>query len=119
MHVYLSMSAEQWANPASIDQVFPTHCAEEYLAYQMWDTIQAMCSYLRGVLATQALLEGVGVGKEDATSQAAVMTWVLRDGASMIGALLFTSVRARVTPKIRQCVLTARAGLAKVHGQNV
>ena len=29
---------------------------------QTWDSLQAMCSYLRGILATKALLEGVGVG---------------------------------------------------------
>ncbi len=35
---------------------------EEYLAYQAWDTVQALCSYLRGILTTKAILEGVGVG---------------------------------------------------------
>ena len=35
---------------------------EEYLAYQGWDTVQALCSYLRGILTTKAILEGSGVG---------------------------------------------------------
>lgn len=35
---------------------------EEYLTYQAWDTVQALCSYLRGVLTTKAILEGSGVG---------------------------------------------------------
>ena len=28
----------------------------------VWDTVQAICSYLRSILATRAILEGVGVG---------------------------------------------------------
>lgn len=36
--------------------------APEYAEFQAYDTIQAMCSYLRGILATQSILEGVGVG---------------------------------------------------------
>lgn len=35
---------------------------EEYLTYQAWDTVQALCSYLRGILTTKAILEGSGVG---------------------------------------------------------
>lgn len=40
---------------------YPGSVADEYITYQLWDTVQAMCSYLRGVLCTQALLEGIGV----------------------------------------------------------
>jgi hypothetical protein len=71
---------------------YPASVSDEYLTYQFWDTLQAMTSYLRGVLATQALLEGLGVGKADATSQAAIVAWVFKDGASMIGSLCFTTV---------------------------
>jgi hypothetical protein len=41
---------------------YPESVSEDYLMFQFWDTIQAMCSYLRGVLATQSVLESVGVG---------------------------------------------------------
>lgn len=30
----------------------------------MWDTVQALSSYIRGMLSSQAVLVGVGVGKE-------------------------------------------------------
>ena len=33
----------------------------------MWDTAQALCSSVLGVLATRAVLKGVGVGNEAAT----------------------------------------------------
>ena len=80
----------------------------------MWDTLQGMCTYLRSILATRALLEGVGVGNgavaanqpttnnaraqascvdalcpDAATPIAATIQWVLRDGASMMGSLVF------------------------------
>jgi hypothetical protein len=72
---------------------YPNSVAPEYTTYQCWDTVQALCSYLRGILATTALMEGVGVGSESATPLAAAMTWVLRDGAGMLGGLVFASWR--------------------------
>lgn len=71
---------------------YPDSVSEDYLAFQMWDTLQAMCSYLRGVLATQSVLESVGVGDDKATPLAAALQWVLRDGSGMIGGLAFAYV---------------------------
>jgi hypothetical protein len=72
---------------------YPDSVAPEYTTYQCWDTVQALCSYLRGILATAALMEGIGVGSESATPLAAAITWVLRDGAGMLGGLIFASWR--------------------------
>ena len=69
---------------------FPSSVTPDYLAFQAWDTAQAMCSYLRGILATQAILDGVGVGDGTKTVASATLQWVTRDGASMLGGLLFT-----------------------------
>ena len=30
----------------------------------MWDTVQAVSSYVRGMLSSQAVMTGIGVGKE-------------------------------------------------------
>lgn len=68
---------------------YPDSVSEDYLTFQFWDTIQAVCSYLRGVLATQSVLQSVGVGDEHATPLAAALQWVLRDGSGMIGGLTF------------------------------
>ncbi|GMF24022.1 unnamed protein product [Phytophthora lilii] len=68
---------------------YPDSVSEDYLAFQGWDTLQAMCSYLRGVLATQSVLQSVGVGDDKATPLAAALQWVLRDGSGMIGGLTF------------------------------
>ncbi|ETV93485.1 hypothetical protein, variant 1 [Aphanomyces invadans] len=71
---------------------YPDSVSDEYLTFQMWDTCQAMCSYLRGVLATQSVLESVGVGKDSVTPLAAALQWVMRDGSGMLGGLFFAYI---------------------------
>lgn len=73
---------------------YPDSVSPEYLRYQIWDTLQALCSYLRGIIATAKLMEGMGVGSSEATPLAAAVLWVLRDGAGMVGGLFFASVFA-------------------------
>ena len=52
---------------------------------------QSSTPSLRSVLATQRILEGVGVGREGATALSALMNYLARDGCGMIATLLFTS----------------------------
>ncbi|XP_073402411.1 RUS family member 1 [Dendrobates tinctorius] len=68
---------------------FPDSVSEDYLEYQLWDTLQAFSSSVTGSLATHALLRGSGVGDSTATVTAATITWILRDGTGMIGRILF------------------------------
>ncbi|XP_062841028.1 RUS1 family protein C16orf58 homolog [Trichomycterus rosablanca] len=68
---------------------YPESVSEDYLQYQLWDTVQAFSSSLSGTLATQASLRGVGVGDQEATVAAATITWLLRDGTGMLGRILF------------------------------
>jgi len=68
---------------------YPGSVAEGYATFQIFDSLQALCSYLRGVLSTQAILQGLGVGSEGADAMAATTQWVYRDGAGMLGGLLF------------------------------
>lgn len=59
-------------------QGYPHSVSEDYLAYQIWDTIQAFASSISSSLATKAILTGVGVGDEEATAVAATITWLLK-----------------------------------------
>ncbi|KAJ1621916.1 root UVB sensitive family, partial [Pavlovales sp. CCMP2436] len=68
---------------------WPDSVRPEYLQYQRWDTLQALCSYLRGILTTTAILEASGVGRESASPLAAAVAWVMRDGFGMLGSLVF------------------------------
>ncbi|XP_067933462.1 RUS family member 1-like [Watersipora subatra] len=72
-----------------LPQGYPESVSEDYLLYQIYDTIQAFASSITGTLATQAMLKGVGVGDESATALAATMTWILKDGTGMLGRILF------------------------------
>ena len=52
---------------------FPASLPREYLRYQAWNVVQDLSSSLRGVLCTQKILEGMGVGNAAMTSLAATM----------------------------------------------
>lgn len=65
-----------------------------YLKYILFDNIQDLCTSLRSVLATQRILEGVGVGRADATALSATLNFLIRDGCGMLASLLFTSYAA-------------------------
>ena len=62
------------------------------MSYQICDSIQGLCSYLRGVVSTSAVLTAAGVGDANATAMSAAMTWALRDGLGMVGGLTFSYV---------------------------
>ncbi|XP_069507721.1 RUS family member 1 [Ambystoma mexicanum] len=72
-----------------LPQGYPESVSDDYLTYQIWDTIQAFASSVTGTLATQAMLRGVGVGDETATVTAATLTWILKDGTGMLGRIFF------------------------------
>ncbi|CAN0458616.1 unnamed protein product, partial [Laminaria digitata] len=41
---------------------YPSSVRKDYMEYQSWDTVQALCGYLRGVLCLTAMLHASGVG---------------------------------------------------------
>ncbi|XP_022148172.1 protein root UVB sensitive 1, chloroplastic isoform X2 [Momordica charantia] len=58
---------------------FPDSVTSDYLEYSLWRGVQGIASQVSGVLATQALLYAVGLGK-GAIPTAAAVNWVLKDG---------------------------------------
>jgi hypothetical protein len=74
---------------AFLPQGYPDTVSSDYLHYQLWDTLQAFCSSITGMLATLAILKGVGVGDSSATPLAAALTWMLKDGTSMVSRIIF------------------------------
>jgi hypothetical protein len=69
---------------------FPHSVDSSYLAYQFYDSLQGLCSYLRGVVSTSAVLSAAGVGNSEATAMGAAMTWAMKDGLGMVGGLIFS-----------------------------
>ncbi|KAH9518633.1 rus1 protein C16orf58 [Bulinus truncatus] len=72
-----------------LPQGYPDSVSQDYLQYQIWDTIQAFASSITGALAAHAVLKGVGVGDETATVLGATISWLLKDGTGMVGRILF------------------------------
>eukprot|EP00978_Attheya_sp_CCMP212_P014960 scaffold38423_cov51-Attheya_sp.AAC.1 len=70
---------------------FPKRTPEGYLTYATWSWVQDVSTQLRGVLATQRVLEGVGVGRDGATVLSASLNFIVRDGCGMAATLLFTA----------------------------
>mmetsp|Transcript_13972 Transcript_13972/g.21788 ORF Transcript_13972/g.21788 Transcript_13972/m.21788 type:complete len:438 (+) Transcript_13972:90-1403(+) len=73
---------------------YPSKTPVGYLPFSIWSWTQDLSTQLRGVLATQRVLEGVGVGREGATALSALMNFIVRDGCGMAANLLFTWVAA-------------------------
>ncbi|KAJ6653360.1 hypothetical protein lerEdw1_009261, partial [Lerista edwardsae] len=69
-----------------LPQGYPDSVSPDYLAYQIWDTVQAFASSITGTLATHAVLKGVGVGDETSTVTAATVTWILKGGTCLLSA---------------------------------
>ncbi|GBG24753.1 RUS1 family protein C16orf58-like [Hondaea fermentalgiana] len=81
-----------WIWSLFVPDGYPASVEDDYAWFQAFDSLQGLCSYLRGVLSTKAILAGLGVGADAADAMAATTQWVYRDGAGMLGGLLFAWV---------------------------
>ncbi|KAK6104678.1 Vitamin B6 photo-protection and homoeostasis family protein [Brugia pahangi] len=68
---------------------YPQSVSPDYMNYQIWDTIQAFASSMSSALSTEAILRGVGVGNTAASTMAAAVAWLLKDGIGMLARILF------------------------------
>jgi Vitamin B6 photo-protection and homoeostasis len=69
---------------------YPASVRTGYLRYQIYDSIQGLCSYLRNVLCAASMFEAAGVGDATATAWTAAIAWALRDGTGLLGSLVYT-----------------------------
>ena len=67
---------------------YPRSVAPGYGAYQLWDALQGLTSYVRANLAYKATLEGLGVGDVEASAMAGALANVARDASSSLAGLL-------------------------------
>jgi len=73
---------------------YPERTPQGYLQYSIFSWIQDLSTQLRAILATQRVLEGLGVGREGATALSASINFLVRDGFGMASTLIFTAVSA-------------------------
>ncbi|VDK39945.1 unnamed protein product, partial [Taenia asiatica] len=78
-----------FAKSAFLPEGYPSSVSNDYLEYQIWDTVQAIASSIISALAGQAVLIGIGVGSSSASILAASLTWIFKDGAGMVGRIVF------------------------------
>ena len=74
---------------ALLPEGYPGSVAPDYLEFQAWDTLQGVCSYVRGVLTSRTMLVAAGVGDAAASAVGAAATFALRDAAANAGGFLF------------------------------
>merc|ERR1711871_380688 len=86
----LRASVRRFFSDCFLPEGYPASVTPDYLTYQFWDTVQAVCSYLSGILCQRAMLKGVGVGDATATATSATLQWIFKDGAGMVGRICFT-----------------------------
>ncbi|XP_075638891.1 protein root UVB sensitive 1, chloroplastic isoform X1 [Castanea sativa] len=72
-----------------LPQGFPYSVTNDYLEYSLWRGVQGIASQISGVLATQALLYAVGLGK-GAIPTAAAVNWVLKDGIGYLSKIMLS-----------------------------
>ncbi|EEH56103.1 uncharacterized protein MICPUCDRAFT_59618 [Micromonas pusilla CCMP1545] len=80
---------------AFLPEGYPRSVSSDYLAFQLCDAAQGVCSYARGILCSTALLRGAGVGSSTATAASATAQFVARDLTSMLGGVAFAATRGR------------------------
>lgn len=68
---------------------YPNSVTHDYLEYQIYDSLQAFSSSIAGLLASRAVLEGVGVGDASASPTAALLLSVLQSSMGRIATILF------------------------------
>lgn len=68
---------------------FPHSVTSDYLEYSLWRGVQGVAAQISGVLATQALLYAVGLGK-GAIPTAAAVSWVLKDGIGYLSKIFLS-----------------------------
>jgi hypothetical protein len=73
---------------------WPSSVSPDYASFQVLDTLQGVSSYVRGMLTSQALLQGIGVGSSVATPAAATLQLFTRDATGHVASLLFATTQS-------------------------
>ncbi|KAL9473322.1 hypothetical protein ACSS6W_007702 [Trichoderma asperelloides] len=68
---------------------FPHSVSKDYLAYQMFDSLQAFFSTISSLLANRALLQGLGVGDASSSATFALLLTIMKDAMSRIATIVF------------------------------
>ncbi|KAK0382978.1 hypothetical protein NLU13_8894 [Sarocladium strictum] len=68
---------------------YPHSVSNDYISYQVYDSLQAFFSTIVSLLANRALLEGLGVGDADSSATFAMLLTIMKDAMSRIATIIF------------------------------
>jgi Vitamin B6 photo-protection and homoeostasis len=74
---------------------YPHTVSGDYTPYQIYDSLQAFSSSIAGLLASRAVLQGIGVGDENASATAVMLLSVLQESVGRIATIIFAHWRSR------------------------
>ncbi|KAK4435575.1 protein root UVB sensitive 1, chloroplastic [Sesamum alatum] len=83
------MKCRDLATRMLLPEGFPESVTSDYLEYSLWRGVQGIAAQISGVLATQALLYAVGLGR-GAIPTAAAVNWVLKDGIGYLSKIMLS-----------------------------
>jgi len=86
---------------------YPYSVTEDYLSFQVYDSIQGCCSYARSMLSNQSILLGLGVGAADASLFAASLSIATKEAVSIFASLLVCSQSYKFDAFAKQWRLSA------------
>ncbi|OAF59596.2 hypothetical protein VC83_03869 [Pseudogymnoascus destructans] len=94
--VYVSIPTRSHSWAKSFMEIFlpagyPNSVTEDYMEYQIYDSLQAFSSSIAGLIASRAVLEGVGVGDATASPTTALLLSVLQDSTGRIATIFFAA----------------------------
>ena len=81
-------SAKAFAQRLFLPVGWPDSVAPDYARFQLWDSVQGLCSYVRGTISTAALLKAAGLGSGSVAETAAVSATLNFLARDMVGHLI-------------------------------
>lgn len=99
------------AMAAILPKGFPRSVSANYFNYVQWTALSLFTGRVQAVLATQAMLFAIGLGK-GAVPMAAAIQWVLKDGIGHLGAIVYAaSVNTRFDAEAKRYRFQATVAL--------
>lgn len=68
---------------------YPNTVSSDYTAYHIYNSLQAFSSSIAGLLASRAVLQGLGVGDENASATNAMLLNVLQESMGRVATIVF------------------------------
>ncbi|KAJ6257196.1 hypothetical protein Dda_8082 [Drechslerella dactyloides] len=68
---------------------YPKSVTDDYLEYQVYDSLQAFSSSIAGLLSSRAVLQAVGFEDSGASTTAAILLNILQDSIGRVATILF------------------------------